>query len=155
MILRKNRLLVEEYLQYGIGTARLTTSSAEANRRNLTYVLEWAGERSFLEVSDIRPFFAEYLKTARRDGKEGHLSPEYLRRIVSSTKGLFDWLHEQKPGYAAATTVWLRDLRPPRVKPRRRKRNPVTLRQARDMAKAPARTPRERRARASAAFLYE
>jgi integrase len=154
MINRGNWKLTKVYLQYRVEVDQIGRGSASLEKRWLHHLLEWADDKSFREAESIRPSFPVYLLSARRDGKEGQLSPEYVRKVVGSARRFFKWLAVHRRGYKSGSAAWLETLRVPKMTVEPGEHEAVTLGEVRAIAVAPVRKARERRIRAAAVFLF-
>jgi site-specific recombinase XerC len=154
MINRSNWKLTKKYLEYRVEVDQLAESSVKVEKRSLRHLLDWMQETPFKKARDIRPTFPQYMLTARRDGEEGRLSGEYIRKVIGITRGFFDWLSRHRSGYRKLGGPWLDTLRAPKMIERPTEHEAVTLKEVRAMAEAPVGTGRERRIRAAAVFLF-
>lgn len=154
MINRGNWKQTKAYLKYRIEVDHIARGTASAEKKWLRHLLEWAEARSFREAPEIRPTFPNYLLTARRDGGEGQLSPEYVRKVISVARRFFKWLSTHRLGYRVCGSVWLDTLKVPLMIVEPSEREVVTLDEVRAMADAPVQTARDRRIRAAAVFWF-
>jgi len=115
MINRTNYLIAKEYLKYLDDVHQLDRRSIERYWFYLKYLLLWADETLLSEVAAIRPTFATFLSTTRRDGDEGTLAPTTLKKVVQTVKRFFTWVKLTYPReYRNLSTAWIDTLRPPR-----------------------------------------
>ena len=94
---------------------QLDRRSIERDWFYLKYLLLWADETLLSEVAAIRPTFATFLSTTRRDGDEGPLAPATLKKVIQTVKRFFTWVKLTYPReYRNLSTAWIDTLRPPR-----------------------------------------
>ena len=154
MINRGNWLLTRAYLEYRVEIDGISPASARLERTWLVHLLKWGGERSFKDAPDIRPSFPTYVVNARRDGKEDPLSAEYVRKTIATARRFFSWLSTHRKGYRAVGSVFVDTLKPPRMSVEPVEHEAVTIEEVRAMARASAKTNREKRIKAAAVFLF-
>jgi site-specific recombinase XerD len=106
MISRANKKLVDQFLMEL--TNSHTARSIESIRSHLTILLTYYGDASFQRVLEIGHDYKNYLQSdnARRNGKEGPLSPSYIHKNLSWTRQFLLWLKEER-GYSQIKNSWL------------------------------------------------
>ncbi len=115
MINRTNYLTAKEYLRYLGEVHQLDRRSIDRYWFYLKYLLLWADESLLCNVAEIRPTFATFLSTTRRDGEGGALAPATLKKVIQTVKRFFTWVKLTYPReYRNLTTAWIETLRPPR-----------------------------------------
>jgi integrase len=115
MINRTNYLITKEYLKYLDDVYQLDRRSIERYWFYLKYLLLWADDALLSDVAVIRPTFATFLTTTRRDGDEGSLAPATLKKVIQTVKRFFTWVKLTYPReYRNLSTAWIDTLRPPR-----------------------------------------
>ncbi len=155
MINRGNWQLTKAYLNYRAEVDQISAASIRLEVTWLRHLLEWAQERSFSEVTRIRPTFPEYMLSARQDGEEGQYSPVYLRKVISSARRFFEWLLKHRRSNAGKITpAWLDSMKPGKLEKENKEHEAVTLEEVRAMAAAPVSTLRDRRIQAAAIFWF-
>lgn len=154
MINRANWKAYQAYLLYRLEVDQLSKGSLRLEEGRLRHLLEWAGNRSFEKSPSIRPALPAYMLSARLDGQEGQLSPAYVGKVIRTAYNFFRWLIKHRKGYGAITQAWLDTLKAPRMTLEFEEHEAVTLEEIRAMAQAPAKTLRDKRARASAVFMF-
>ena len=110
----QNLELIEEYLTYRLEVDQLKPISVENERGRLAHLVIWLGDSEILDTPSIRPVFAEYLKTGRRDGRDKPLSAEYSRKTINAAKRFLRWIRDYKEEYRSLSPKWIDTLRPPR-----------------------------------------
>jgi site-specific recombinase XerC len=153
MINRQNWQQTKKYLDYRLHVDQISGGSMDKEKTHLRYLLEWAQDALFSRVTTIRPTFPEFLLTVRLDGKQGHLSAVYLKKVLSTARLFFTWLSDNEPGHKQKQ-VWIKTLRVKRLLDVPKNRDFVTLEEILAIARAPVFTIRDRRARAALCFLY-
>jgi integrase len=135
MINRNNYCAAKEYLRFLDDVHQLDPRSIERYWFYLKYVLIWADAVSIGEVTAIRPTFATFLSTTRRDGDVGTLAPTTLKKVIQTVKRFFTWLKLTYPReYRSLTPAWIDTLRPPRSVPLAPEHTFVTLEEIRQLA---------------------
>lgn len=158
---RENYVLLTKYLDYRQDVSRLSDLSLRLEKTWLTHYLLWADKKSFKQAQNIRPSFLTYLDTARLASDDtSQFSHEYIRKMLSSGRRFFLWVRMNVQGYRSIDIRWINTLlipntnRAPKPKKKVMKRDIVSLNEIMAMAKAPAITLFEKRAKATAAFLF-
>ena len=112
---RKNWTLVQKYLVDRKEIDNLDDRSIRNEETWLEFVLDWAGAKHFYDAPKIRPTFPVYMLTARRDGGEEPLSPEYVKKVIRATKRFFKWLWMGPKGYKTLDANYCETLQVPRM----------------------------------------
>ena len=120
----------------------------------MRYLLVWADERPFKQVTTFRPVFPEHMLTARLDGIGKPLSSDYIKKVLATARYFFSWLSDNKSGYRKINQAWIRTIKTKRLAQKPKIKDAVTLDEIFQISIAPAETIMERRIRASAVFLY-
>ncbi len=154
MINNKNWLLMKKYLDYRLRVDQITKGSMGKEQTHMRYLLEWAQDRSFHQVSDIRPTFPEYVLSSRLDGKEGQLSAVYIKKTLATARQFFTWLSEDEAGYKHIKQAWIKKIKVKRLSNIPKNKDVVSLEEILAIATSPAQTALARRARAAMVFLY-
>jgi len=154
MINKKNWQLMKKYLDYRLSVDQITTGSLNREKTHMRYVLLWAEERSFRQAPGFRPTFPEYSLSNRLDGEEGNLSAVYIKKNMATARLFFSWLSDNEEGYRSIKQAWIKTIKVKRLSDPPKVKDAVTLEEIRNIADSPARTLKERRARAAAVFLY-
>ncbi len=154
MINRNNWQVVKAFLQFRREIEQISEATARLDECRLRHLLLWANDKPFSAVEKIRPPFAEYLRSARLDGKDRPLSPAYTRKVVRTAKYFLRWLRTHRHGYRSISEAWLESLRPPRELGVQKAHKAVTLAEVQAMAGAPANELWEKRIQAAAVFLF-
>ena len=154
MINKKNWQLMKKFLDYRFSVDQITKGSLKREQTHMRYVLEWAQERSFREVTSIRPTLPEYSLSTRLDGKESKLSSVYVKKILATSRLFFSWLSDNIEGYRTLKQAWIRTLKVKRLTDTPKTKEAVTIEEIATIAASPARSLLERRARPAAVFLF-
>lgn len=154
MINRANWKACQDYLLHREEVDQLSKGSLRLEEGRLRHLLEWAENQPFEKSPSIRPTLPAYMLSARLDGQEGQLSPVYVGKVIRTAYNFFRWLVKHRKGYGAITQAWLDTLKAPRMTLEFEEHEAVTLEEIRAIAQAPARTLRDKRARASAVFMF-
>lgn len=154
MIDKSNWKAAKKYLDFRLHVDQITTGSMKKEQTHLRYLLEWAQERSYRNVSTLRPTFPEYMLSARLDGEDGRLSAVYIKKALATARLFFTWLSDNETGYKHIKQSWIKTIKAKRLSDAPRNSEYVTLEEIRAIARAQVCTVRERRTRAALAFLY-
>ncbi len=96
------RIITRAYLKYRAEVDQVAQKTIKLEETWLRQVLEWTNDKPFEQVSRIKPALPEYLLSARLDGKEGQLSPDYAGKVISSSKRFLEGLLGQCRWYYAS-----------------------------------------------------
>ena len=154
MINRQNWKLVREYLKYRRDFDQISKKSQRLEESRLRHLLEWANDKSFDNVTRIRPTFPEYVLNTRIDGKEGSLSPVYAGKVIRAAYCFLKWTTTHKRGHSSINQIYLSTIKPPKMEIEKKEHEAVTIEEIRAIANAPAEALGERRIRASAVFWF-
>ena len=155
MINRTNWELVKKYLQYRKEIDQVSDKTIRLEETWLKYFLTWLDKNSIDQAPAIRPTFPEYVQGLLTEEGQDHLSPVYMRKIISSAKRFLEWLIRQKRGYFhKVNQAWLDTLKLPRLPDTQDEHEAVTIEEIRAMAKAPVYSMRDRRIRAAAVLWF-
>jgi site-specific recombinase XerC len=155
MINRGNWKLVKSYLKYREEVDQVSPKTIRLEETWSWYLLDWANEKPFDQVSKIRPTLPEYMLTARKDGEKGQLSPIYIRKVISTGKRFFEWISKHRPGYSGIITPgWLDTVKSPRLESDAKEHEAVTIEEMFAVASAPVYSLRDRRIQAAACFWF-
>jgi site-specific recombinase XerC len=155
MINRTNWELVKKYLQYRKEIDQVSDKTIRLEETWLKYFLTWLDKNSIDQAPAIRPTFPEYVQGLLTEEGQDHLSPVYMRKIISSAKRFLEWLIRQKRGYFhKVNQAWLDTLKLPRLPDQQDEHEAVTIEEVRAMAKAPVYSMRDRRIRAAAVLWF-
>jgi integrase len=154
MLNKKNWKLYKEYLAHRLEVDQICEGSQEKEATHLRYALEWADTRPFSQAMAFRPTLPDYMLSSRLDGREGQLSPQYIKKALATFRRFFSWLSDNQPGYKALKLSWVNSLKVKRLSNIPKNKEAVTLEEIRAIAAAPAESTFERRIRAAAVFLY-
>ncbi len=154
MINKRNWRLTKVFLEYRFAVDQICEGSLRAEETHLRFLLQWAAEQSFQKAASLRPTFPEYMLSARLDGLEGRLSPEYIKKVLASARRFFSWLSLNQSGYKGIKQAWINTLKTKRLSDVPRNKEAVTIDEIKAIAKAPASTTFERRIRAAAVLLF-
>jgi len=91
---------------------------------------------------------------SRLDGEEGRLSAGYIKKTLATARLFFTWLSENETGYKGIKQSWIKTIRVKRLSDTPKNKDYVTFEEILKIASRPARSIRERRARAGLVFLY-
>ena len=153
MINRDNWKIRESYLKYRSEVDQLSVSSIKLEKTWLNQFLTWVDNKSFENVAKIRPAFPEYLLTTQN--KNGQLSREYIRKIISCSRRFLEWVVKHKAGYKSKISIiYLDTLKVPRMAQTNKEHEAVTIEEIRAIAKAPVYSLRDQRIRAAAVFWF-
>lgn len=154
MINKENWLQTKKYLEYRINVDQISEGSAKTELTYTRRILEWAGETSFQKAPSIRPTLPEYIRSTRRDNKEGQLSSASIKKTLATARRLFTWLKDNENGYRPVKLTWINSLKAKRLAETPKNTEAVTLDEIFTIASAPAESLVERRIRASAVFWF-
>jgi len=154
MINRTNWKLTKEYLEYRSNVDLISDGSLQQEETHIRYLLEWAQNKSFLNVKDIRPTFPESLLKYHQDDQNGRLSETYIKKILATSRRFFTWLKDNKSGYRVIQQAWLKTLKTKRMPAIPRTSEAVSLDEILKIAAAPVYSTADRRARAMSCFLF-
>jgi site-specific recombinase XerD len=154
MIHKANWRMMKKYLAYRSEVDLLSKTSMRMQIIQMRYLLEWAQGVSFHQASTIRPTFPEYMLTSRLDGVEGRLSAGYIKKALATARYFFTWLSDNETGYKHIKQAFIKTLKVKRISDMPKNKDYVTLEEIVAIASSPARSIRERRARAGLVFLY-
>lgn len=154
MIYKKNWKLMKKYLEYRLKVDQITKGSMLKEQTHMRYLLEWAQDRSFRQVSIIRPSFPEYMLSSRLDGEEGQLSAVYIKKVLATARLFFTWLSDNEAGYKHIKQAWIKTIKNKRLSETTKNAEAVTLEEILVIASRPVHTVQARRTRAALAFLY-
>ena len=102
----------------------------------------------------FRPTFPEFMLTARLDGEEKQLSAGYIQKTLATARLFFTWLSDYELGYRNIKQAWIKTIKTKRLTEAPRNKEAVTFDEIIRIARAPAASLVERRARAAAVFLW-
>jgi integrase len=154
MINKNNWLLIRKYLEYRLRVDQLCAGSYKLEDVYTRYILEWAGEKSFLKAPTFRPTLPEYLRAARLDGSKKRLSPGYIKKVLATARRFFSWLVDTQTGYKSIKISWISTIKAKRLTEIPKQRDAVSLDEIYQIAYAPVDNLVEERIRAAAVFLY-
>ncbi len=154
MINNKNWQLRKKYLEYRLTVDQITKGSMKKEQTYLRYLLEWAQDRSFRQVSNIRPTFPEYMLSSRLDGEEGQLSAMYIKKALATARLFFTWLTDNETEYKHIKQAWIKTIKVKRLSDTPKNKEVVTLEEILTIASRPVLTLQARRTRAALVFLY-
>ena len=113
MINQSNYDLAQQYLEYLDEVCQLEARCRKRQWLYLKYLLIWAGETSFDQVTELRPTFPAFLATVRLAGDGGTLAPARLKRIIQAAKRFFVWLKlAYLCEYQDVPLAWIEALQP-------------------------------------------
>ena len=118
LINRKNYQKTRDFLEYRRRVLQNDHNTVRGYRLSMNYLLEWAGETPFVDAMKIEMTYPEYLTRpgARKDGKEGRLSPAHIDKITSHARLFFEWLKRSRPSkYRRLSINWVESIRPPKA----------------------------------------
>jgi site-specific recombinase XerC len=154
MINKDNWRLTNKYLEYRLSVDQITTGSLKKEKTHLRYLLYWLQEKPFREVMKVRPTFPEYMLSSRLDGEKGQLSAVYIKKTLATARLFFTWLSDNEYSYKRIKQAWIKTIKVKRLSDIPKNKEAVTLEEINKIAKSPAYTIQERRARAAAVFLF-
>jgi integrase len=154
MINKNNWLSVEKYLEYRLRVDQLCDGSYRKEDVYSRYILVWAGDKPFLKAPNFRPTLPEFLKTARLDGKNTRLSPEYVKKILATARRFFSWLVDNQQGYKSLRYSWIATIKAKRLSAIPKQNYAVTLVEIYKIAYATVNNLMEERIRAAVVFLF-
>ena len=154
MINKSNWKLIKQYLDMLQNNGKIVRGTWKVEQTCLRYLIEWAGEVSFLRAPSIVPTFPVHLRSARLDGKDIPISPAHTKKILASARRFFMWLIENNRDYRIIKISWVKNLEANRLSNTPKVTDAVTREDITRIANAPAETVMERRIRASAVFWY-
>jgi site-specific recombinase XerC len=155
MINRTNWELVKKYLLYRVEIDQVSDKTVRLEETWLKYFLTWLDKNSIDQAPGIRPTFPEYVQGLLTTKGQDHLSPVYMRKIISSAKRFLEWLVRQKRGYFhKVNQAWLDTLKLPRLPDKQDDHEAVTIEEVRAMANAQVHSMRDRRIRAAAVLWF-
>ena len=154
MINKNNWKLMKKYLDYRLQVDQISSSSLKIERAYMRYLLLWADDRPFKQVTTFRPAFPEHMLTARLDRTGKPLSSDYIKKILATARYFFSWLSDNKTGYRKVNQAWIRTIKTKRLAQKPKIKDAVTLEEILQISVAPIETIMERRTRAFAVFLY-
>ena len=110
MINRKNYKMVRTYLEFR--RTEIGSSSIVLEENHLKLLLEFAGELDFQDLPESDRSFQQYVQLleTHRAGKQGRLSYEYIRKIVSTARRFFEWARDERL-IRKVPARWLRNFR--------------------------------------------
>jgi integrase len=146
--------MTKKYLDYRFRVDQITKGSLKKEQTHLRYLLEWANDRAFSLSPSIRPTFPEYMLSGRLDGEEGQLSAVYLKKVLATARLFYSWLSDNEPGFKPIKNSWIQTLKLKRLSDIPKTKEAVTLDEVLKIAASPTVTIFERRARASAVFMF-
>ena len=146
--------LIEEFCIYLLEVEQLSLNSVNNIRGRLMHFVDWLGEASILDAPHRHPGFAEYLKSARRDGWGRPLSHYYSVRVVRSVKRFLKWLMAHHEGFDSVSPAWIGSLKPPRSTIESPSPKAVLFERILEIAKAPAEQLWEKRIQAAVCFMF-
>jgi len=157
MINRANWQDVQDFLTYQKDVKQLHPQTIRLTWSQLKILLEWAGEKPFAKVCNLKPSFPVYVEGLRT--KTGRpLAPAYLTKIFSGAKIFFEWAkREHSSKFRSVSAHWIETLRPSRGRSTQselHKREIFTVEDVRKLVALPTRNLGERRNRAAVAFLF-
>jgi integrase len=154
MINRRNWKRIKEYLEYRKSVDQLSEGSLRVERTYLRHILEWGGKNSFRDVERIRPTLPEYMLSARLDGLEERLSPNYIKKTLATARRFFHWLADHQKEYRTIKNEWISTMKPRRIHNVQKKIRIVSLEEIHAIANAEVNNLIEERIRAAAVFWY-
>lgn len=154
MIDKKNIKLTKKFLEYRLHVDQIGDGSMRREKTHLRYVLFWAQETSFIDVSKLRPTLPEYILSNRISDKEGSLSSGYIKKMLATARLFFTWLSDNEAGYKHIKQAWIKTLKVKRLADVPKNKEIVTLDEILAIAACRACAARARRARAAMVFLY-
>ena len=135
---------VNKYLDFRNKIDQVSATTINLNRNWLIYLQRWVDDRDINKVAEYDPGFLEYVRSM-------DYSWSYKKKIIQTSKCFFKWLNLHH-GYEIPAW-WIASLKPPRNK-EFKEHQAVSLDEIKYMAKAPVKSKRDRRIRASAVFLW-
>ena len=154
MINKKNWQLMKKYLDYRLRVDQITEGSLRKEQTHMRYVLEWAQDKAFQQVSMLRPTFPEYMLASRLDGEEEQLSAVYIKKVLATARLFFTWLSDNEIAYKYIKQAWIKTVKIKRLSDAPRNKDVVKLEEILSIAACPVHTLFERRTRAALVFLY-
>lgn len=155
MINRTNWLLTKAYLEYRKNVDLIAVGSYKTEYTYLRYILEWADENPFIKANTIRPSLPDYLIRVRLDGEGVRLSPDFIKKTLSTGRMFFTWVIGNNTGYGSIKRDWISTLKlPRRVNSAPKVRDAVSLEEIKVIAIAPVDCLIEERIRAAAVFWF-
>lgn len=92
--------------------------------------------------------------SALRKGFEKPLSPSYFKKTLAAARSFFTWLSDNESGYKFLTQKWIKTIKSKRFPEPTKIYDAVIEDEILAIASAPVETLLERRAKASAVFMY-
>lgn len=135
---------IEEYLTFRDKIDQVSEKTINLNRNWLLYLQRWVDNRDFSKVAEYDPGFLEYVR-------DMEYSYSYKKKIILTAKTFFKWLNLHHSYEIPAW--WIASMKPPRNK-EFKEHEAVSLEEIKYIAKAPVKSKRDRRIRASAVFLW-
>lgn len=154
MINRANWKLVKAYMEYRETVDDLSEGSAKGERAYLWHILEWADDVSFLKVKAIKPTLPAYILSLAPNSEMGRYSSIHITKILSAARRMFQWVAANYPEYRNLNGPWIETLKAKRLEDAPKPIDFVSFDEIRRIASAPVENIIERRARASAVFLF-
>ncbi len=112
MILRENYFDALDYLDYQKRVEQCCEGSLSRKWAYLRHFLEYACNVNFSNLDKIEITFANYLESARNDGKALRLSPVTIRRNLLEIREFYKWAVLYKPKkYKKVSSTWLDTLK--------------------------------------------
>ena len=156
LINRENYWEVKAFLEYRIKVLQLDPKSIRNRWIELRHLLEWAGPKRLSDGPTIEPFFPTYLATARNDGKEKVLGAGMHQRVCLGGRLFFEWAKQEYPSvYSSIPAGWIKAIRPTKsiLYSKIDRHEAWELEDVLKIARLPANSITERRARAAICFL--
>jgi len=154
MILRGNWLAVNKYLVYRSEVDQVSDKTVRLEKTWLRHLLIWTDNRSFSNVSKIRPTLPQHMLTIRLDGSKEQLSEVYVNKVIRTSKNFLDWLTRHRSGYRTIKPEYLETLKAPRMEVKPKKHESVTLDEIINISKAPIDSLRDERIQAAAVLWF-
>lgn len=155
MVNRENYLILKKYLAFKLEVQHRQPGTVKTLRHRLRFVLEWADETHFANVSKLRPTFPDYLNSVVGKNSDRLLCDNEITAILAETGQFLAWCKERIADMRSLKPEWLDTLTPVRRDhPIINERKSVSLETVRALLAVEWSDFRGRRTKAAAAFLF-
>lgn len=147
MINRRNKKLVDTYLEYRKKYDRIDYKSIRLERTVSIHYLSWCDETDFNKAPNLVPSFIDYVE-------QMDCSDHYKQKLISSAKRFFEWLSINHMGFRSITPAWLQTFKYKASKEEFQYDFTVSEDEISIITKLPAKTLVEKRIQAGVCLLY-